>query len=298
MSEVAEKAGDIAGEVVEEAIDGVVDVVTVVKNNPTSLFVVGVVCLAAGGAGGYFIAKSTLRKFYEDLASEEIAQAKEFYAGFHKVDEDGGPITPQAILQERHGAEAAAEAVNRYRGTAAETPTRSEEDLIAEAAYEQGSPHDDEVDEAQMAKLEESARSVWDGPVFDYDEEVAKRTPTKPYLITHDEYFAAEKEYDTQSLTYYDADDTLADEKDQPIREIDQVIGEENLVRFGVASQDPNIVYVRNDRLETDYEISRSGGSYLEEVLGIEEDDTAGELRHSNRTAQQRRRREFRHGDG
>jgi hypothetical protein len=47
------------------------------------------------------------------------------------------------------------------------------------------------------------------------------------------------------------------------------LIGEKNLSRFGHGSQDPSVVYVRNDQLELVYEVVRSPQSYSEEVHGI-----------------------------
>lgn len=301
MSEVAEKAAETAAEVVEETVDDLVDVVEVVRNNPVTLALVGVAGLAAGGAGGYFLAKRLLRKYYSDLAEVEIAQAKEFYAGVYKTDADGAVLTPMEVLAERHGPAAAADALRSYQGRKV-TETILEKDEMESDL--------DEQDEAAVTRLEESARArhqemveepsemrnVFLDPSFDYEEEVKLRTEDKPYIITHDEYFAAEKDYDTSSLTYYEQDDTLADEQDKPIREVDEIIGTDHLVRFGTASGDRNIVYVRNDRLETDYEVVKSGGSYVEEVLGMLENDEP-HLKHSNRNAQLNRRREFRRGD-
>jgi hypothetical protein len=137
----------------------------------------------------------------------------------------------------------------------------------------------------------EETRNVFLDPSFDYDEEVKLRTPDKPYIITHDEYFAAEKEYDTQSLTYYEDDDTLVNENDKPVDDLD-LVGEDHLARFGHGSKDRKIVYVRNDKLGIDFEIVLAKGSYLE-ALGLGPEPN--ELKHSN---QRDARRAFRHGDG
>lgn len=320
MSEVAEKAAEATAEVVEETIDGTVEVLQVAKNNPVTLVLVGVLGLAAGGAGGYFLAKKRLKSFYEELSANEIAEAKEFYAGVYKTDEDGAVLSPMEVLEQRHpgeNAEAIA-ALREYTGRLpSEAPAATEEELIAEAKASQGHPSDNEMDEAQIRKIEkarlhsisvdkevgpaggkveevvEEMRNVFVDPNFDLEEEIKHRTSDKPYIITHDEYFAAEKDYDTQSLTYYENDDTLTDEHDKPLREIDKLIGEDHLVRFGHGSKDKSIVYVRNDRLGTDYEIVKSSGSYVEEVLGML-DEPDNSLKHSDQAA---RRREFRRGE-
>lgn len=317
MSEVAEKTAEVVADQVEDAIDGVVDVVEVVRNNPIALLGVGVVGLVAGGVGGYFIARKLLTAKFDEQMEMEIAETRQFYANLNKVDEDGAVLTPQDVLAARHGEEAV-EAVRQYQGRV-ETPALTEEELIAEAKNEQGTPSDEEMDEAQIRKIEEAhvrsvsldkepnafgetvtvtekveTRNIFRDPTFDLEEEVKYRTDDKPYIITHDEYFAGEKDYDTQSYTYYKVDDTLTDEHDKPVENVEEAIGEDHLVRFGSGSKDPNIVYIRNDRLGTDYEVIQSAGSYLEEVLGMP-DENPGELKHSD---QRDRRRALRHDEG
>lgn len=290
MSEVAEKTADVVAENVEDAIDGVVDVVEVVKSNPKVAIAAAVVGCVLGGVGGYFLAKKRLESIYDERISQEIAEAKEFYANLNKVDVDGAILTPQDVMTQRHGVEAAAAALRDYQG--------QEPDEEGYVEVEPGILVNVE-DETQIRKLEKQAKESFntftdDG--FDLEHEKQFRTEDKPYIITHDEYFAAERDYETASLTYFEVDDTLVDERDQPIEETDPIVGDEHLARFGSGSKDKNIVYIRNDRLGIDYEITKSKGSYLEEVLGLPEKPDS--LKHSNRNAQLNRRREFRHGDG
>lgn len=291
MSEVAEKTAEVVADNVEEAVDGVVDVVEVVRNSPVVLTVVGVLGLAAGATAGYLFARNRLREYYEDLASQEIAEAREFYAGLNKVTVEGEPLSPQDILEQT--SPEAVEAVRRYRG---ETPAESEEDVA---------PALDEEDEAAISRLEDKARkdraeereekstNVFVDPTFDISEEVKHRTSEQAYVITHDEYFAGDLDYDTIQLTYFEGDDTLVGEDDKPVDDL-TTINEDNLARFGHGSKDKNIVYVRNEKLETDYEITLSTQSYLE-ALGLGPEPK--ELRHGNRNAQMNRRREFRRGE-
>lgn len=71
------------------------------------------------------------------------------------------------------------------------------------------------------------------------------------YVISPEEFDELE-DYDTHSLTYY-SDGVLTDEQDNPIDDIDEVVGLESLETFGMYETDA--VYVRNERLKTDYEI-------------------------------------------
>ena len=75
----------------------------------------------------------------------------------------------------------------------------------------------------------------------------------EPYIITPEEFGEIE-EYDKITLTFY-ADKIVADENNEMMddTEIQQSIGFESLGHFGEYEDDS--VFVRNDRLKTDYEI-------------------------------------------
>ena len=83
----------------------------------------------------------------------------------------------------------------------------------------------------------------------------------KPEVITPGEF--GEYGYPTVSLTYY-ADGVLEDEYFDviPYEDIDGMIGLESLTHFGEYEDDS--VFVRNDRLETDFEILRDSRNYAD----------------------------------
>lgn len=72
---------------------------------------------------------------------------------------------------------------------------------------------------------------------------------SKPFVIDPDEF--GELEYECVNLTYY-ADGVLTDDWDNVIWLVDDTVGEESLTHF---SDSNHVIYVRNDRLKTDYEI-------------------------------------------
>ena len=72
-----------------------------------------------------------------------------------------------------------------------------------------------------------------------------------PYIISPEE-FGEFEEYEKISLTYY-SDQVVADENDEVIDDVEGVIGFESLTHFGEYEDDS--VFVRNDRLQSDYEI-------------------------------------------
>jgi len=102
---------------------------------------------------------------------------------------------------------------------------------------------------------------------WDYELEKENRTMDKPYILHQDEYFSKETEYSQSTLTYYSGDDILVDEQEVPIYNYKAVVGD---LRFGHGSDDPNVVYVRNDKLSGEYEVIKDSGLYEIEVLGNE----------------------------
>ena len=92
---------------------------------------------------------------------------------------------------------------------------------------------------------------------------------SKPYIITAEEYEENDR-FTKASLTYY-LDDVLVDEDENPIPNQDDLLGPDALTQFGVKSNDPDIIYVRNEKIAggMDYEISRIAGNYSEIVLGL-----------------------------
>ena len=84
----------------------------------------------------------------------------------------------------------------------------------------------------------------------------------KPYVISPDE-FGEFDDYTAIGLTFY-ADHILTDENDDPIEDVDDVIGVESLNHFGEYEDDS--LHVRNDRLKCDYEILLDQRNYSDVV--------------------------------
>lgn len=84
-----------------------------------------------------------------------------------------------------------------------------------------------------------------------YSDRKEEDTDNKPYVIAPEE-FGDFEEYEKISLSYY-ADQILADENDEIIVDVDEIVGFESLTHFGEYEDDS--VFVRNDKLKCDYEI-------------------------------------------
>ncbi len=133
--------------------------------------------------------------------------------------------------------------------------------------------------------IELVTRSVFDTKIDDpnwvIEDELVNRTPHEPYIISRDEFFAEENEYNQLSYTYYAGDDVLADQEEKPIYNANEVAGK---LKFGHGSGDLDVVYIRNDKRREEYEIIRDPGLYSVEVQGLEaeQQEEALEVRHSN----------------
>jgi hypothetical protein len=202
-----------------------------------------VIASAAGGAvGGYFFAKRQLETKYADLASMEIDQARVHYARLYKRDEFMSPAKAVEVLipeGDDPKVNAAADALTAYQGAPAET--KEEAKVVVNNIFANG-----------------PAIPV----VVDEDE---------PHLIPEEEYLANETGYEQYSMTYYLGDGVLADDRDQPVEgdKLDETVGDNNLTHFQNLPENEHIIYVRNNKLRAEFEISKSDGNYAEEVLGL-----------------------------
>lgn len=115
-----------------------------------------------------------------------------------------------------------------------------------------------EVEEAEYKNLAANYNTVTNEN--DNEEKGDVKMVGRPYVIKPEEFDG--KGYDVVSLTYY-ADKVLTDEHDNPIEDIDYLIGEDSLEHFGEYEDDS--VFVRNDELKTDFEILLDEASFYED---------------------------------
>lgn len=114
---------------------------------------------------------------------------------------------------------------------------------------------------------------------WNYADEVATRSPDRPYVIHRDEFWNEEKGYDQSTLNYYAGDDIMTDSDDTPIYNYQNTVGE---LLFGHGSGDKNVFFVRNEKLKSEYEIIRDMDSFSSVVLGMDLDGRS-DLKHSTR---------------
>lgn len=234
-----------------------------------------VVGAIAGGTVTYFVVKKRLTLKFEEQLTKEIEETKRFYSAFNSKPD----LAELASQYETDPGQQAAEALAAYQGRGPNGPYPTEEALIPEPA--------EEPVQKQNVFDEEVESPDHDG--WDYAAELARRSGKEPYIISKEEYFEGEKEYEQIALTYYEGDDVLTDDSDSVISDTNTTVGDDNLAKFGHGSDDKNIVYVRNDKSQIDFEIARHTGTYTKDVLGF---DATDELEHSHKRS--RRPQKFR----
>lgn len=97
----------------------------------------------------------------------------------------------------------------------------------------------------------------------------------EPYIISEDEFMDPNifVEFERETLIYYEEDDVLTTERDEVVKNVDEMIGPDALTSFGYMSGNKDTVFVRNTKLGLNLEVIREKGSYQELVLGFQEDD-------------------------
>ena len=177
--------------------------------------IIGVVSFIFGAAVGTFITQELVKKKYERIAQEEIESVKELY----KAKENTSGIL-QGII----------EGMNN--------PNKELKEKIQHVS--------DKIMNDYKRILKDQKYSN------DTENDNSERSSSvEPYVICPEEFGEVE-DYDRVSFTYY-ADGVLADEYDEIVENVDEIIGEESLTHFGEYEDDS--VFVRNDKLKCDYEI-------------------------------------------
>jgi hypothetical protein len=267
-------------DVVEETLDTLERIPKVRLNGTTrkqGIVILAFTALAAAAASGVVvgtIVKKRTALRYEEIIANEVAETRAFYQSMSKppieelaaqivVNDMAFPAPPEETLDPVRMEEIreAGQALTTYQGR---VPYDRPEVIPVE-----------QVPEVQISNVFVEGQAM-DRDEFDYETEIANRTEDNPYIISYEEFNAGEKEYTHDSLTWYDGDDTLADSKDQPILTVDDVVGEDNMHKFGHGSRDPHIVYIRNDRLQTDFEVVKNNNSFQSAVLGFQHSDKGG----------------------
>jgi hypothetical protein len=229
---------------------------SVLNNKWTVPVVVGVTSFTLGAISGYFFRERKAVLQYDAKAVSPIDNQ----LAFDFEEEELGQVIPiNRKVYEPQGFVIPDEEFSEF-----------ELDWDAEMAIEE-----DELEAAEeIVNIFAGTDEEWD-----YEAEINRRG-SAAYILHVDEFVANELDYDQHTMTYYVGDDILADENDVPIYNFYDVVGE---LRFGHGSKDPSLVYIRSEKLRTEWEVIRHTGSFEIEVRGleIESEYESQELRHA-----------------
>lgn len=93
------------------------------------------------------------------------------------------------------------------------------------------------------------------------------------YEIISEERWTDQDYPDQVTIMFYTDDKTFAGENEEIISGVKDLIGPDDLLRFGEKSNDPDVVYIRNNDIEADFQVIRVHGSYATLVMGMSEEE-------------------------
>lgn len=196
------------------------------------------VCGVAAGALG---AQSYFEKKYKAIADDEIRSVKEVYGRRQKTSETD-------ISEETEKPEKSEERILE----SVPPKDRTIPDYGYSGAFEDGDP----TDYRKFYSKKENT-----GIEVRLAEKEAPKEDDFPYLITEDEFSETELSFDKVSCTFYVPDRVLVDDLSREVIE-PYAYGEDN-VEYLVQTIE-KVVYIRNEKLGCDMEISRDLNSIEE----------------------------------
>lgn len=192
------------------------------------------IIFAAGAAAGSAVTWKLLDEKYKRVAREEIDSMKEYY---------GKKFDPKKFEPKKFEYEHAGEPIGKV-----EDVEESEDGVLFTV-------------KSDKPNLREYAAKLQSEGYTDYATAVAKLEGNRPYVISPEEY--GEYSYEEIELTYY-ADGVLADDMNNVVDDVDDIVGLDFADYFGEYEDDS--VHIRNDRLKCDYEILQDSRNYSDVI--------------------------------
>lgn len=218
-----------------------------------------------GAVVTYFVTRHILEAEYQERLEQEIKATRIFFAkaALSPILEEK-PEVEEIVVTETSSSTVpggrltreAAQAIEKYHGV-----------------FQTGDVKDEVVEEVVTTITNNIFRERTVESPEEMERDIRNRTEEAPYIISQEEYLENDLEHTQETLTYYFTDNVLADQTDEPIDDIDEAVGINNLAKFGHRSGDRNTVLIRNCALERDYEVVWNSGSFAVEVLGLDADE-------------------------
>lgn len=212
----------------------------------------GVIMFAVGAVVGSAVTWKVVKTKYEQIANEEISSVREEYTSLM--------VKMKKRLQESATYEGPQDADEAAEEDEENCPDDDEQDIIEQKKQR-----------VEYYKLTNDYRSSTERRVVEPDENDEEGDEGEddevpyingPYVISPDDFACSPPGFNAQPLDYF-ADGVLADSWGVKL-DIDDTIGEDAVDHFGDYVDD--VVHVRNERTEIDYEVTRDPRTYDEAV--------------------------------
>jgi hypothetical protein len=223
-----------------------------------SVLLGAVLGLGVGAVSGWLLTRRTLDK----QIAKEVAGVKSYYADKAAASSAGdGDNADTARVSAALGIRVDPENIRALTDAERALLAANKGDLPSLSLGFVQSERD-EVDDDDIGPDEEDGSD--EGPVL---QSGVLRDTLVPYVVSRDEHLEEGLEFSKVTLTWYSGDGVLTDERDSPLNDI-SIAGENFFLKFGELSEDPSIVYIRNERMTLDMEIILKEASFSETVLG------------------------------
>lgn len=248
--------------------------------------------LALGVTIGHILTKRHMMKVIDTVVDEEVERATRHLERKYKVGKYATPEEAISTLLEevekgsetKESEESAKKSLNEirdyvstlgYSSTATET---SDDDRMMQQESMNIFDRAVELDEDGNEITDDSPDDGFEDDEVEEEDKVddffLNRDHSRPFVISYEEFMNEKEEWDKINISYYEGDDTLCDDNERVIVDVEATVGYDNLTRFGDHSKDKNTVYIRNAQYSVDYEVVRNDGEYAVRVLGMEPEKT------------------------
>lgn len=214
------------------------------------------VTFALGLGAGYFLSTKLLEKKYADIAQEEIDAMKDYYKD--KKIESSVEVKEEVTIVAVPGVP-----VPSYKSqpSSLERTKTSDYNKIKQK-YSLVRPRMSvQTEDKEAFSFKEEIPEVTE---YEEPEDLTDSTDL-PYIIDDERFYNEFDHHDKITLIYYRVDDVLCDENEEIIDDIERTVGYDVLNLLDTQTN----AWIRNEKINTDYEIVAVNRSYTQEVYGI-----------------------------
>jgi len=202
-----------------------------------------------------------VKKYYKNIAEEEIESVKE-HLGTHKKFEPSDSTSNANAVQSKEGL---MKSEHEKQRSVTNPLTRSslDNDPYTQVKKNYNLMGSQPVEDEEKEPEDEFGPTDAAGKTEEEMNPEVNRD--QPYLISDEEFAETFDNHEKISLYYYRIDDVLCEENEEILMDRETIVGDEAIKELDM---EPT-VWVRNERLDIDYEIMALNKSYQETVHGI-----------------------------